>query len=372
MMREIGLGAALAAAVLTCGAQGALAIPTEDTPSFGAGVDDPAQVVTFTSDPLGRLIFERSADDGASVVLGAAPIRSIGSGNHGPRPLAVLGHGEAILFGSGGTLRRSVDGGATWTSVLSLRGGLGVGAFVRDIVPDPGRPKAAWLVAATPLGAAGAPKAGIWRSLDAGRTWKHVLTSPGCTGVAPQPGTRTVLATCRYQILRSVNRGATFTVAFPKGQALPVGDFESVIVDPARPGVALANGTSPTSAGVARLFRSTTAGRTWKPVALPAVRRQLGRILAQQPGEVRLVAGAGQVVLGAFASGNDVASFLQSGDGGLTWALQSLPAESPKENPVPGRASGSATAIRMPSAVLAEVLWIYRAATGWQRLNQGA
>jgi hypothetical protein len=242
-------------------------------------------------------------------------------------------------------------------------------------VADPARPKVAWAWDGSY----------VFRSVDGGIVWRHGRVTDAlwrrgavpwpwhCTDVDAQPGTAVVLATCHYWIYRSVNRGATWRRVGPTRFPLPdrapprgggPPDFESLAFDPAHPGVVVA--TAVRARGQRpQLWRSTNSGRTWRTVAAPNVSRApLVAGPRLESGDIRVTAGAGQIIVGPFASAG-APVFLVSGDGGVTWSIHPLPTTLPgrysnPEIPDPARAAGSATALFMPIRYGKEQIWGYR------------
>src|SRR5438045_2401774 len=99
----------------------------------------------------------------------------------------------------GGGVYRSTDAGETWT-YLGLHGTRSIGR----VVLDPSNPNVAFVAAVGNLWAA-SPERGVFKTIDAGRTWTKVLyvdTFTGATDLVMDPRNSNVLYAATYQRLR--------------------------------------------------------------------------------------------------------------------------------------------------------------------------
>ncbi|HXW08122.1 MAG TPA: hypothetical protein VD833_23025 [Vicinamibacterales bacterium] len=187
-----------------------------------------------------------------------------------------LGTGEnnnqrSVSFGDG--VYKSLDAGRTWTRV-----GLEASEHIGEILIDPRNSNVVYVAAIGPLWSAGGDR-GLYKTTDGGNTWKSVLTiSPdtGVTDVAMDPKRPDVLYAAAYQRRRAV------------GQLI---------------------GGGPESA----LYKTTNGGQSWTKLTrgLPTV--EMGRIgLAinwRNPG----------IVYALVTAQRGHGGFFRSEDGGTTW-----------------------------------------------------
>jgi len=149
---------------------------------------------------------------------------------------------------------KSTDGGATWRFSSN---GISI-PDIRALAVDPRNPDVVLADAASPTAG------GLFRSMDAGATWHQV--SPGLpaaaqlTSFAFDPADpRTVYSAASY-VFKSSDSGATWRRLDGSIFAAPA---NQVLVDPRRPATVLACNFN-------SAVRSTDAGSTWTPLALPA------------------------------------------------------------------------------------------------------
>jgi photosystem II stability/assembly factor-like uncharacterized protein len=148
----------------------------------------------------------KSSDDGGtfSPVFDRQPYHSIGAVAVAPSEPKVVwvGTGEANdrnSSGWGGGVWRSEDGGGKWTHV-----GLPDSRAIARIVVHPTRPEVAWVAAVGSLWARGGER-GLFKTEDAGVTWKRVLAAEGagsdavgCGDVAVDPKDPSVVYAALY------------------------------------------------------------------------------------------------------------------------------------------------------------------------------
>ncbi len=132
------------------------------------------------------------------------PAASIGALAVAPSDPKVLwvGTGEANdrnSSGWGNGVYRSTDGGATWSHV-----GLGDSKAIPRIVVHPKQPDTAWVAVMGDLWTPGGAR-GLFKTTDAGKTWKAVLKAPGgldmrvgCGDVVLDPATPDTLYAALY------------------------------------------------------------------------------------------------------------------------------------------------------------------------------
>jgi photosystem II stability/assembly factor-like uncharacterized protein len=182
---------------------------------------------------------------------------------------------RSVSYGDG--VYRSVDGGKTWEN-LGLKGSMHVGR----IVVDPRDSKVVYVAAMGPLWSPGGDR-GLYKTTDAGRTWKAVLTigeNTGVNDVAIDPRNPDVLYAAAYQRRRHV----------------------WTLID-----------GGPESA----LYKSTDAGATWKKVENGLPREDLGRIgLAVSPANP-------DVVYAIVEAANKAGGFFRSTDRGASFEKMS-------------------------------------------------
>jgi photosystem II stability/assembly factor-like uncharacterized protein len=147
----------------------------------------------------------KSTDAGATwkPIFDEQPVSSTGSIAVAPSDPAVvyLGTGEANVRGNvaaGNGIYRSMDAGKTWTHVWKQEGQIGT------IAVHPTNPDVAY---AAVLGKAFGPNAarGVYRTRDRGRTWQQVLKKDADTGasdVAIDPTTPSVIFAGMWQARR--------------------------------------------------------------------------------------------------------------------------------------------------------------------------
>jgi hypothetical protein len=188
-----------------------------------------------------------------------------------------------------------------------------------------------------------------------------------------------VLAACGYHIWRSVNAGATWRAVGPSPYPLPekfgrIPIFESVAFDPTRRGVVVATAEL-FATDRPQIWRSINAGRTWRRVAAPVVSRRLPPNRSPRWGLIHVTAGAGRIIAGPYARGS-TRVMLSSSNGGVSWTVEPLntllPSVGPGSagSPDPASASGSASALFMPVRQGEGQVLAYRTgAAGWAPLT---
>ena len=219
----------------------------------------------------------------------------------GPVQVAAAPRSPEIAYAATATagVYRSLDGGRSWR--FSSRGPQGRHVEILGVDPhDPRR-----------LFAAGADGTGLYRSNDEGRLWKRVdpgFGSPFVFDVDFDPATpgRVYVATgagaFRSGLYRSEDFGATWAAL-----AFPDSGLAAVAVSPAAPRVVLASVFAPDGGAI---FRSIDFGRTFVPVYEG---RAEGFVF--DPSRPRRV----------YAWGVTPESVLRSDDGGATWAELPVP-----------------------------------------------
>jgi photosystem II stability/assembly factor-like uncharacterized protein len=188
-----------------------------------------------------------------------------------------VGSGESnsqrsVAYGDG--IYRSDDGGKSWKNL-----GLKKSEHIGRIVIDPRDSKVVYVAAEGPLWGPGGDR-GLYKTTDAGKTWKAVLTiseNTGVVDVAIDPSNPDILYAAAYQrrrhvftlidggpesaIYKSTDAGATWNKLKP---GLPTEDMGriGVAVSPADANVVYA--TIEAANGKGGIFRSTDKGANWE------------------------------------------------------------------------------------------------------------
>ena len=179
---------------------------------------------------------------------------------------------RSVGYGDG--IYRSVDGGKSWENL-----GLKKSEHIGRVVVDPRDSKVVYVAAEGPLWGAGGDR-GLYKSTDAGKNWKAVLTiseNTGVVDVALDPSNPDILYAAAYQrrrhvftlidggpetaIYKSTDAGATWNKL---KSGLPTVDMGRIglAVSPADPNVVYA--TIEAADGKGGIFRSTDKGATWE------------------------------------------------------------------------------------------------------------
>ena len=90
---------------------------------------------------------------------------------------------KETFFAVPGGLWRSVDKGTTWAHISE---GSPLNRWATDFAFDPVDPHTIYVTAATPQGAAGA--GGVYKTVNSGATWFHILKDERMKGIAGEPG----------------------------------------------------------------------------------------------------------------------------------------------------------------------------------------
>src|SRR5437764_2091929 len=188
-----------------------------------------------------------------------------------------VGSGEnnsqrSVSMGDG--VYKSIDGGKSWKNV-----GLEKSEHISKIVVDPRDSNVVYVAAQGPLWAPGGDR-GLYKTTDAGKTWKAVLTISENTGVvdiAMDPSNADILYAAAYQrrrhvftlidggpesaIYKSTDAGANWNKL---KSGLPTEDMGRIglAVSPADPNIVYA--TIEAANGKGGIFRSSDKGATWE------------------------------------------------------------------------------------------------------------
>nr|MBA3651157.1 hypothetical protein [Chthoniobacterales bacterium] len=230
------------------------------------------------------------------------PVLSIGAVAVAPSDSDVVwvGTGEANDRNSsewGDGVYRSTDGGGTWTNV-----GLKESRSIARIVVHPAKPEVAYVAAMGNLWKDGGER-GLYKTTDAGKTWKLVLKAPspndartGCGDVVLDPSNPEIVYAALYARQRTA-----WSFSY---------------------GVTATNGND-----VGGIFKSSDGGATWKKCGggLPG---QTGRIgLAVSPSKPKLVMAVVQSDEGGASDIRDIHSrrggVFRSEDAGEKWTRMS-------------------------------------------------
>ncbi|HEX9106169.1 MAG TPA: hypothetical protein VF832_03055, partial [Longimicrobiales bacterium] len=264
---------------------------------------DPKDPFTFYV-ALARAGVLKTSDDGAtwSAIFADQPVSSIGAIAVAPSDAKVVwvGTGEAddrntAQWGDG--VYRSSDGGGKWTHV-----GLEESRSIARIVVSPTDPATAWVAVVGDLWQPGSQR-GLYKTTDAGKTWRKVLSAPapwdrdvGAGDVVADPKDPNTLYAALYARRRT-------PWSFTAGPSLTGGHDEGGI------------------------FKSTDGGEHWTKLAggLPSATRRIGLAAsASRSGVVYAVVESEQ---GGTVSIDEVHSrsggVFRSEDGGAHWTRQS-------------------------------------------------
>ena len=173
----------------------------------------------------------------------------------------------------GGGVYRTTDGGATWNYL-----GLHETRAIGRVVLDPVNPDVAYVAAVGNLWAAN-PERGVFKTIDAGRTWNKVLyidPFTGATDLVMDPRDSKVLYAATYQRLRKAfgfNGGGPGSAIYKTTDAgatwsklengIPAGDKGRIglAIALSKPDVLVATIEHATAGGT---YRTEDAGATWK------------------------------------------------------------------------------------------------------------
>jgi photosystem II stability/assembly factor-like uncharacterized protein len=176
----------------------------------------------------------------------------------------------------GGGVYRSTDGGKTWT-YLGLHDTRSIGR----VVLDPADPNVAYIAAVGNLWAEN-PERGVFKTVDAGRTWAKVLyvdAFTGATDLVMDPRDSKVLYAATYQRLRKAfgfNGGGPGSAIYKSADAgatwkklengVPAGDKGRIglAIAISKPDVLIATIEHATAGGT---YRTEDAGATWKQMS---------------------------------------------------------------------------------------------------------
>lgn len=228
--------------------------------------------------------------------------------------LAVDPLDSSVVYSGADGVRKSVDGGHTWKTVLlpypTQNRGL---VAVPEIAIAPGRPESIYALAAH----SSTGRAVLSKSTDAGSTWHPILSFPKLTpemwgsALAIDPRhPATVYAGAGRTLERTVDAGASWN---PITAGLPAGFVTALAADPQRPGtifVALHTGY-----GAGAIYETTDSGRTWNV----AERGPQIYSLAIDPGRPATIWAGGSAVESRTKATEPV--ILRSTDGGRTWTI---------------------------------------------------
>jgi photosystem II stability/assembly factor-like uncharacterized protein len=237
----------------------------------------------FSLGPPGGDVFDAAAStvDANIVLAGLAPggsfggtlYRSTDAGNTWSEVLPLAGTSVfdiefapdgATYIGTQDSVRRSTDGGISWT-LLNL--GIGLNDQVFDVALDPSNPLTVWAGIAD---ASGSQPVNVMRSTDSGATWSNrtpPLAAPiSCRGIAVDPGnSNTVIAVFGGdfgggQVWTTTDGGDSW---IDRSAGLPGNPLNAVVYDGTR---LLVGGGLLFGSQLVGLYESPDLGVTWTPL----------------------------------------------------------------------------------------------------------
>ncbi len=275
----------------------------------------------------GAVAAEPSTGSAPWTRFGGIPGGSLGKIAFDPNNTATMFVGAGT---GGGTIFRSVDGGATFQA--SEIGA--VQTAIRAIVVDPKNSKIVFAATSDDYNA-GANGA-LYESQDGGVTWAKLAHQPVGTGAAPtnvgngrglfvsSNGATLVLADKRQGIYFSDNLGVTWTNPLPRASA----HCYSLVNDPNHAGVLWTGGYDMTNNAAGVLWKSADSGKTWTKVTVGA----LDQTQSPLPLAIAIIPKTGKMLVSWFGqdpnTGATVGGVVASLDSGATWTNSSagLPA----------------------------------------------
>ena len=236
--------------------------------SLGPPGGDVFDAAVSTADP--SIVLAGIAPDGG---FGGTLYRSTDAGNSWSEVLPLTGTSVfdiefapngAAYIGTQDSIRRSTDGGISWT-LLNL--GIGLNDQVFDVALDPSNPLIIWAGIAD---AGGFQPVNVMRSTDSGATWSNrtpPLAQPiSCRGIAVDPtDSNTVIAVFGGdfgggQVWTTTDGGDSWT---NRSAGLPNNPMQAVVYDGTR---LLVGGGQRFGSQNVGLYRSTDVGATWTPL----------------------------------------------------------------------------------------------------------
>jgi uncharacterized repeat protein (TIGR01451 family) len=206
-----------------------------------------------------------------------------------------VGTGEENFSGDayyGGGLLKSTNGGTTWSHIgtASFGGPLGsefAGSYIGAVTIQPGVPSGTpvVLVASQYSSASNGFRSGVWRSTDGGNTFTPVLPttadeSAWSTSVFFVSNT-TAYAAIGYifgndvhsGVWKSTDAGKTWTAVNGSGTTALISGVNAgritLVGAPSSPSTLYASVQSPSTFGLAGMFKSTDGGGSWHPMSTP-------------------------------------------------------------------------------------------------------
>lgn len=226
-----------------------------------------------------------------------------------------------LYLGTIGGLFRSTDGGASWVPVTD---GQIRSAPVGAVAVAAEHPDTLYLGTGGPAGDSRWAGDGVYRSVDGGKTWSHqgLAESFSITRMAVHPKDATVAYAAAYGnpgkrgrergVFRSVDAGKTWTKILYAGDSLGAVDLT---VSVAAPNVILASlwAASGTHGGTSLVFRSSDGGDSWVDIS-----GALGTP-GPLPGRVSVALSAAEAARGYAMVSGGTGGLYTSTDTGRTW-----------------------------------------------------
>ena len=240
-----------------------------------------------------------------------------------------------------GGVWKSGNGGTTWTPIFDEQHVASIGA----VAVAPSDPNTIYVGTGNQSGWSFTPGNGVYKSVNAGRTWTKVglrgsgyinaiivdPKHPGTVLVASGSRTADNAATIERGVYRTTNGGRAWTRVLPADGASAASELNYDFQDPqviyatlqgvggGRGGGVVAAPSQPT--GTAGIFKSTDGGVTWKSIGytgLPAGTTSFPLAVASGTHGQRLY---GEVRAGGRGGGSIRSGLYRSDDGGNTWTL---------------------------------------------------
>ena len=221
-------------------------------------------------------------------------------------------------------IKRSTNSGASFERVFTDSTGANKKAwFISEaIAEDPVTPTTIYAVRGT-------PGLALWRSTDLGTTWDSLATFPGtyraCTiGIRPDSSNIILVGTAQGMIWRSEDAGRTFRTASMGGRDTIRSDAEipKIVFSPRNPQiaycvVAIGSTTNPGLENAGGLWKTEDGGRNWTKIAFADTSLWAVEVIDRGTTDEIWVGGFRLTLQPTAVLGDSLIA--RSTDGGLTW-----------------------------------------------------